>query len=217
MTKQFTFDIEDLAARLKTQLELPLPGMQAQLKTEPITRQNFREKYIHQHAPRLSAVLILLFEEKGQIKTVFIERAVYDGVHSGQIAFPGGRHEESDESLIFTALRETNEEIGIPMSTLKVIGQLSNLFIPPSNFDVLPVVGYTTEYPIFKPDPAEVNKIIPVELTHLLNGDNCRNEQILLRNNTQITAPCYVYEDLKIWGATSMILSEFLEVLRAAI
>ncbi len=216
MKKITQVELSELASRLNEQLELPLPGVQAQQRTEPITRQNFKEKYLHEEPPRLSAILILLYEDEGQIKTVFIERPKYDGVHSGQIAFPGGRHEISDISLIDTALREAKEEIGIKPQTIKVLGTLSNLYIPPSNFDVLPVLGISSEKPTFVADPFEVKKIIPMPLIHLINPSNCRMEEINLRNN-KVSVPCYVYQDTIIWGATAMILSEFVEILTKAL
>lgn len=217
MKKMLEIGFLELSQRLKKQLEMPLPGVRAQQKTEPITRQNFNEKYPHEHPPRLSAVLILLYEDEGAIKTVFIERQQYDGVHSGQIAFPGGRFEKSDSSLIYTALREAHEEVGIQPQTVEVVGKLSNLFIPPSNFDVLPVIGITSEKPVFVADPIEVKKIIQVDLDHLLNPSNCRMKEITLRNNHRVSVPCFVYHDIIIWGATAMILSEFIELMTKAL
>jgi 8-oxo-dGTP pyrophosphatase MutT (NUDIX family) len=139
-------------------------------------------------------------------------RPEYPGVHSGQISLPGGKFEDSDDSLVFTALREAREEIGINPVKVQIIGQLTEMYIPPSNFMVTPIVGYQTSPPRFRADPKEVARIIEVNLVDLLEKRNIRNKNIRLRTGISIKAPVYFIDGNVIWGATAMILSEFREI-----
>jgi len=202
----------DLIKELKIKLLQKLPGSQAHFRMEPITRNAFLNLK-HPTPPRQSAILIVLFEENGKIKTTFIKRNSYDGVHSGQIAFPGGRYEDHDNNLINTALRETEEEVGIPKEAVKILGSLSKIYIPPSNFDVLPVVGYTEKVPQLTIDPVEVSKAFFVELEALASPSNLGTYTVTLKDGMQASIPCYQVSNYTIWGATAMILSEFNEII----
>jgi 8-oxo-dGTP pyrophosphatase MutT (NUDIX family) len=204
--------LTDLISELKIKMLQNLPGHQAHLRMEPITRKAFLNLQ-HPTPPRQSAVLIVLFEEDGKIKTTFIKRNIYDGVHSGQIAFPGGRYEEYDNNLINTALRETEEEVGIPREDVKVLGSLSNIYIPPSNFDVLPVVGYTNKVPKLVIDPKEVSEAFFVELEALVSPGSLGQNNVTLKDGKQASIPCYQVSGYTIWGATAMIMSEFNEII----
>lgn len=133
-------------------------------------------------------------------------------VHSGQVSFPGGKVENSDKTLIDTALREANEEIGIDIDSINVIGQLTKLYIPPSNFDVYPIVGYVHSQPEFIINE-EVDKLMEVALEELLNPNNKTYKKIYNRDGNEFVVPCYYVQDEVIWGATGMILAELLEVI----
>lgn len=206
-----SFDI--LTATLKKRLLLPLPGLTAQQKLEPATRKRFISSFSNSETPRESAVLILLFPENNSLKTVFIQRNEYFGVHSGQVAFPGGQAEKQDIDLAHTALRETNEEIGIPANDVVILGSLSSLYIPPSNFNVLPFVGYLPNTPVFKIDPKEVSSAFAVTISEILHPKSLQTKSIQVSNGNWLDVPCYFLENKIVWGATSMILSEFIEVL----
>ncbi len=117
---------------------------------------------------------------------------------------------------MYTALRETEEEIGVNSQRIRIIGKLTELYIPPSNYVVFPYVGYLDEIPDFIRDPKEVEAIIEVALSKLMNADNRKERNILVRG-MEILAPCYIIDDVTIWGATAMILSEFREVVGRAI
>lgn len=197
---------------LEDRLKKPLPGFRVQEKLEPATRKLLARFPSPGKPPRESAVLILLYYENKDFHTVFIRRNQYEGVHSGQIAFPGGKMETEDPSHTHTALREAWEEIGLPMNTVKVLGLLSPLFIPPSNFNVQPVVGYTNEAIDFKADITEVAEIFSVSFQSLLDPTNQKKETIIVKDGLQIEVPCYVYDSKIVWGATSMILSEFIDL-----
>src|ERR1035437_6091312 len=100
---------------LKQKLQLPLPGAKSHLKMAP--RHHIKEELVNDviSSAKKSAILILLFPESGKLKTVFIKRSEYEGIHSGQISFPGGKYETTDKTFDITALRETKEEIGVDM------------------------------------------------------------------------------------------------------
>jgi 8-oxo-dGTP pyrophosphatase MutT (NUDIX family) len=197
---------------LKTNLLNPLPGINAHQRLEPVSRKRYNPFPDPLKPPRESAVLILIFPENGGLSTAFIKRNEYDGVHSGQIAFPGGKMELTDESLSHTAIREAYEEIGITPTDIQVIGYLSSIYIPPSNFNVQPVIGWLPYTPEFKIDTSEVSMAFSVPLKELFSGNNIHKETISFRDGFNIEVPCYILQNQIIWGATSMILSEFIEV-----
>lgn len=154
-------------------------------------------------------------QKKNNINTVLIERNIYKGVHSGQISLPGGKYEKSDINLIATALREAEEEIGINSTKVEVLGKLTPLYVPVSNFQIMPIVGFVSSEPNFKPDPIEVNALIEVKLSDLFDPAKSKVEN-LFRDNYNIVSPYFEVGKHHVWGATAMILSEFREVLYQA-
>lgn len=190
-----------------------LPGKSAQLLMAPAHRDELIRNSPGIENARQSAVLILLFpDEQNQISTAFIKRVEYDGVHSGQVAFPGGKHEEEDTDLVATALREAREEAGILPETVKVCAELSSLFVPPSNFIISPVIAYCPIKPVFTPDPAEVAEIFTMPLSHFTDPSNMVERDFHPRSGNRIRVPGYQAGEYFIWGATAMILSELIAV-----
>jgi 8-oxo-dGTP pyrophosphatase MutT (NUDIX family) len=165
---------------------------------------------------RKSAVLILFYPYQNQIHFPLILRPAYDGVHSGQVAFPGGRYELSDENLLRTALREAQEEIGLRLTDVKILGTLTELFIPPSNFFVLPVTGCIPYRPDFFPDAREVEDVFEIGLDEISNKKIIGSSDIVIRGE-QVHAPHYEVQGYKIWGATAMMISELLSVLNSKV
>lgn len=164
---------------------------------------------------KLSAVLVLLFPQDDHWHIVLIKRVEYPGVHSGQISFPGGRHEEG-ETFLETALRETHEEIGIKADQIEIIGQLTPIYIPPSDFEVHPFVGYTPTKPVWVPDHNEVQYVIEMPLPILLDDTVKHREEWTMRGLT-MEVGFYHYAEAKIWGATAIMLSEFEGRLKAVL
>jgi 8-oxo-dGTP pyrophosphatase MutT (NUDIX family) len=199
MTVKF---IENLEAILKEDL----PGQKAQEKMAPLRKAND----LPVSETGKASVLILLYTRKGELCTLFIKRTVYRGHHSGQVSFPGGKRETSDKSPVHTALRESSEETGVDPSTIKILGTLTPLHIPVSNIEVLPVVGYAENQPVFSISEYEVEYLIEVPLNELMN--KMTTEKKLVINSEIIKVPGYMVQDEYIWGATAMILSEFLEI-----
>ena len=135
--------------------------------------------------------------------------------HSGQIAFPGGKVEIDDRDLIDTALREAEEEVSIKRKDVEIIGQLTELYIPPSRFIVQPVVAFSAQEPQFSPDPVEVEKVIQTPLSRIVEDDVIREKEIFLpKYNTTIETSYFDIDEQVVWGATAMILSELRSVLR---
>jgi len=194
-------------------LKNPLPGESAHriMQATSSLRLNFKPN----NRTRKSAVLILFYPYQNEIYFPVILRPAYDGVHSGQIAFPGGRYELSDENLIRTALREAQEEIGLRLTDVTILGSLTELFIPPSNFYVLPVIATMPYRPDFYPDAREVEDIFEIKLEEISNSKIIGYSDIQVRGEN-VYAPHYEVQGYKIWGATAMMISELLTVINAA-
>jgi 8-oxo-dGTP pyrophosphatase MutT (NUDIX family) len=204
----------DFIRQLSLRLKKPLPGKEAQIKmASDIRLTNIRYSSVPDNALR-SGVLILLFPFGKSIRMVLIKRAIDQSVHSGQISLPGGKFEKEDADIEQTALRETHEEVGVKPSRIKMLGNLTQLYIPPSNFIVFPFVGYCNEKPVFVPDVNEVDCIIEADVTDFLNPLHRITKEIIIRNEFKITAPVFEIQGHSVWGATGMILSEFTEIIR---
>lgn len=159
-----------------------------------------------------AAVLMLIVDSNDRPELILTKRRVYKGVHSGQISLPGGKREESDRNYQHTALRETEEEIGIPSSKIEVLAQLSELYIPPSNFLVQPFLGIMEVQSEFTAEESEVEQIIPVDLNELFHPDT-KGEYYVDTRGYRIKVPAYKVDDHIIWGATAMMISELKEML----
>jgi 8-oxo-dGTP pyrophosphatase MutT (NUDIX family) len=172
-------------------------------------RQSAAEARLLEPLPRESAVVIALHPLGNDAGLTLIQRPVYKGVHSGQMAFPGGKKDEGDESLLHTALRELHEEVGLQLSTEKKYFVLNEIFIPPSRMLVQPFATVLEEEPIFIPKEDEVAALVPIPLSHF--GANMKTEkmEIFMPHIQQTkTVPAIRYEEYYIWGATAMMLFE---------
>lgn len=205
--------MQDFAEKLKQELSNGLPGTEVQWEMASSDRmvkdfpRNRRDDSLE------GSVLILLYPVENKINTVFIQRPVYAGVHSGQIGFPGGKREKTDKDLIDTAIREACEETGIESKTLNIIGTLTPLFIPVSNIVVTPLVAWTAERPLFIPDEKEVVFLIEADIELFCNGSLIKTVPYTI-NGESLMIRCYDYKDNIIWGATAMILHELIVVLK---
>jgi 8-oxo-dGTP pyrophosphatase MutT (NUDIX family) len=202
-----------LIKKIQLNLTKDLPGQSAQAKMAHPERMKFGA-IPDDHKP--SAVLLLLFKEKKDWKLIFVERITRKGdVHSGQIGFPGGKLESSDLDLQACALRETYEEIGISPDKIKIIGQMSSLFIPVSNFNVYPFIGYLQEAPEFKIQEAEINQVFTFYLKKLSNPNIVKLTEIQISEKITLhDIPYFDIDNKIVWGATAMMISEFLCLLK---
>lgn len=193
---------------LTKRLQEPLPGVSAHEPLRARPNGSIIPDFRHKLPPKPGSVLILLYEENGNIKFPLIKRPQYLGAHSGQVSLPGGKA-EAGETIIETALREGEEEIGIRASDVNVLGTLSEFFVMPSNFMVTPVIGYVEGSPQFKGDQHEVERILRADMQDLLKADAIREKEILAAGRFQMWAPHFEVEHEIVWGATAMMLNEF--------
>jgi 8-oxo-dGTP pyrophosphatase MutT (NUDIX family) len=162
---------------------------------------------------RVAAVLILLYPYNGSIYTVLMQRPHYDGVHSGQISFPGGKKEHADNNIIQTALREAHEETGVDSKNINLINTLTPLFIPVSDMIVTPVVGWLKERPVFNHQKEEVVFLIEADIRRLLDTAIVKMKPFDIGDEV-IEVKYFDYDGNVIWGATAMILHELLTIIR---
>jgi 8-oxo-dGTP pyrophosphatase MutT (NUDIX family) len=195
--------------KLKQRLQHPLPGVPAQYQMANRGRME-AEALADKQKARKSAVLIFLYEHEGHFHFPLIQRPEYGGVHSKQMAFPGGSHDPSDQDLIETALRECFEEIGVQVPRNQVIGQLTELYIPPSNFLVTPIIAYGERPSQFVPDAHEVAQVFEVPLKMLPSAAG--HMRVEVKQGVWWQVPGYEVFGQTVWGATAMMLSELLEV-----
>lgn len=199
---------------LKNEFNEPLPGKKVQFKMASESRLFFRNIEKNKE-PKAACVLILLYLHGGSLFTVLIKRTPDNGPHSGQIAFPGGKYETSDSSFFHGALREAKEEIGLAEEYISFIGELSPLHIPVSNIKVYPYVGFINSKPILKANPEEVAEIYETQINKLLSPES-RSTFILKHKRKSYKAPCFILDNSRVWGATAMILNEFLTIYKRA-
>jgi len=192
-----------------------LGGNSSQFKMAPNERKILSSLSIERRSPKKAAVLALFYPNNDN-KTCFslILRPNYKGVHSKQVSFPGGKFEKKDENLENTALRETYEEIGVQSEDIVIKKQLTNTFIPPSNFIVSSFIGIISHTPRFIYNH-EVEKVIEVKLVDLLHEATVTSKKINTSYMNNIDVPYYKLNGYMVWGATAMMLSEIKDLLKS--
>jgi 8-oxo-dGTP pyrophosphatase MutT (NUDIX family) len=193
---------------LQQHLAQPLPGKDVQYRMASAFRRNELPDYDNIKDYRESAVCIALFEQNERIVFILIERPVYEGVHSGQIAFPGGKKDPTDPDLLFTALRELYEEVGVRIQEEAVIGSLSKLYIPPSNFMVYPYVAILPFIPTYQLNAREVRQVLEVDIEELMDENIIKETTIDVGGGLKVKTPYFEIRGKVVWGATAMILNE---------
>ena len=198
--------------------EVNLPGEEGHNVMVPQERLRITESLNFKDLkPKNAGVMMLFYPKAGKTHLVLIVRNSYDGVHSSQIAFPGGKYEKEDVDLERTALRETYEEIGVKPNKIHVVKAFTHLYIPPSNFMVYPFLGICNEEIIFYPDSNEVAAIIELPLTTFLNESIVVSANINTSYATSIAVPVFKIDEHIVWGATAMMLSELKIVLNSVL
>ena len=199
-----------------TQLEITitnyLPGEESQQKMRVNYDQSIELPFSKNNSTA-SAVLILLYLEDNEIHFFLTKRSNELEHHKGQISLPGGTQEENEE-LTHTALRETQEEIGINKTSISIIGSMTPLFVPVTGFMIHPFIGYSSNKLEPTPDPSEVEAIFSVNISDLLNETNQTIEKRNIRGY-DIEVPYFKLNNYEVWGATSMILSEFRDLIKS--
>jgi 8-oxo-dGTP pyrophosphatase MutT (NUDIX family) len=200
--------------KLKIEFNKPLPGVLAQNKLKPYLKINKNLPSPPPILPKLSAVMALIYPIKKEPHLLLIERTTYDGVHSGQLGFPGGKIEKTDTNSLFAALRETTEEVGIIHDEIEVIGQLSEVYVLASNFLVYPYVGIMKKRPDFLLDEKEVAAILEIPIKTFYNNAILKEKPIKSNLGFTLMAPYYDIDGKVLWGATAMMISELTHVVK---
>ena len=183
-------------------------GLDAQFNLAPKLRLKYSQEKIKALNPVKAGVLALFYpNDKGETCFLLTLRASYNGTHSSQISFPGGKFDTQDESLKNTALRESFEEVGISSEEISVFKQMTDVFIPPSNFIVAPFLGYITHTPSFKKNH-EVEELITISLKDLLSDSSISSTTLSTSYAKNIEVPCFLLNGYVVWGATAMMLNE---------
>ncbi|KSA11953.1 NUDIX hydrolase [Maribacter dokdonensis] len=196
--------------------DLPLPGEASQYKMAPESRlEELQRINISQKNPRRAGVMALFYPTNNMgTNLLLILRKTYKGVHSNQVAFPGGKEEKSDDGLMTTALRETYEEVGVAPKDITVIKKISEIFIPPSNFMVQPYIGlYRNPKPFVKQD-AEVELILEVPVSDFLDDTLVVSKKMTTSYAVDIEVPAFKLNGYIVWGATAMMMNEIKELLK---
>lgn len=169
---------------------------------------------IKEKNPKRAGVMALFYPDIDQnTKLLLILRKTYQGVHSNQIGFPGGKVEEQDKDLLETALRETHEEVGVTPESVEVLKELSEVYIPPSNFLVQPFMGVYSNPRHFVIQESEVEALVEVYLRDFLDNSNHIEEKLSTSYAKNINVPAYRLNGYTVWGATAMMMSEIKELL----
>lgn len=196
--------------------KIKLPGEEVQFKMAPLSR--LEELTVQDRDLRdwnQAGVMALFYPTStDQTNLILILRKTYKGVHSAQVGFPGGRLELEDSSIMDAALRETEEEVGVPRNDIIVLKQLTEIYIPPSNFFVQPFMGITTIPPSFVAQEDEVEALIEVSLPDFMNDRNIVKEILTTSYMEELEVPAFKLNGHIVWGATAMMLNEVREMLK---
>lgn len=194
--------------------EEKLGGLDAQFKLAPKLRLRYSQEKIKALNPVKAAVAALFYpNKKGETCFLLTLRASYNGTHSSQISFPGGKFDVQDVLLKNTALRETYEEVGISAEEITIFKQMTDVFIPPSNFIVTPFLGYIIDTPSFIKNH-EVEELITISLKDLLCDTSISTTTLSTSYAKNIEVPCFLLNDYVVWGATAMMLNEIKELIK---
>ncbi|MDN4164268.1 CoA pyrophosphatase [Cytophagales bacterium LB-30] len=206
--------MEALISYLRTRLQQPLPGREAQIRMSAVPVD--QERFVFKERPdaKQGSVLILLYKHQGEWFIPLMLRPDYEGVHGGQVSFPGGKKEEQDADLFETALREAHEEVGIEQDKVKILGAMTEMYIPPSNFKVFPVLAYTEQRPDFLINQYEVVRVIEMPLRLLLQEETIQHKVMTVLGKFTLQTPYFAIDNETVWGATAMMLSELKFILQ---
>ena len=208
-------NFDDFLVSLSKVKNIPLPAETSQFKMSPPFRGELVSRYKEamKNAKRAGVLAMFYPDSSYQTQLALILRKTYKGVHSAQIGFPGGKYEVDDKTLKQTAIRETFEEIGVEKHKIEVIKQMTEVYIPPSNFYVQPFIGITHQTPKFIKQEDEVEDILEVALHHFLDEKNVVNKVVATSYTAKIEVPAFELNGHVVWGATAMMLSEIKDIL----
>lgn len=199
-------------------LNQQLPALDAHTKMAPLERiKSLTPDFYTKNNPKRSAVMMLFYPKNDKAHLILIRRNEYPGVHSAQISFPGGQADPTDANLADTALRETFEEIGVTREEIDVVKPFTEIYIPPSNFLVMPYLGFAMNTPDFVPNPDEVTALIELPLDVFLDDSIVVDVEMQTSYSERVMVPAFKFEDYIVWGATAMIMSELKETIKSVL
>ena len=198
---------------------VPLPGQDSQFKMSPPYRMDLiaQQKEAMKHSKKAGVMALFYPDMSYETKLILILRKTYKGVHSAQVGFPGGKLEPQDKSLEYTAVRETQEEVGVPLKDIKVIKAMTEVYIPPSNFTVHPFMGITTKTPKFVKQDDEVEDLIEVTLKDFIDDNLMTSRLIMTSLQKEVEVPAFHFNGHIVWGATAMMLNEVKDLLKTVL
>lgn len=203
-----------LPHNLIKEIKKGIPGEKSHVRMAPLSRPLTSYALKTVSDVRESAVAVILYPTEWEVECILIQRPEYNGTHSGQIAFPGGKKDPDDLDLEYTARREAFEEVGVPETEGLLIGELTHVYIPVSGFLVKPFLFYHEELPPLTPDPREVAEIFSFSLSELMNESSFSTMTIKFPTGfVQKDIPCFLLNGKEIWGATALILNELRDLL----
>ncbi len=190
--------------------KLPLPGKTVHFEMAPMERvKELSDIDIEKLNPKKAGVMALFYPDtRGETSFILILRKTYKGVHSNQIGFPGGKVEPEDFDMNDTALRETEEEVGVDRSLINIIRPITEAYIPPSNFLVQCFMGYVKNRPVFSPQETEVEALIEVSMQEFLDPFNVIQTTLSTSYASTMEVPAFQLKGHVVWGATAMMLNE---------
>ncbi|MEO8933506.1 MAG: CoA pyrophosphatase [Xanthomarina sp.] len=207
----------DKFCKLISKIEnIPLPAEPSQLKMSPPFREALerKQKHLIQDAKKAGVMALFYPNSTQETNLVLILRKTYKGVHSAQVGFPGGKLECSDSSIQACALRETFEEVGVPIQHIEVLRALTQVYVPPSNYFVQPFIGISKHTPHFIKQDDEVEDILEITLKDFINDASVTTEIVATSYNMDVRVPAFSLNGHVVWGATAMMLSEIKDLLK---
>ena len=199
-------------SKLSAVLQEELPGEVAQFKMAPVARKRIAEMPVNDASVRKAAVMIPLFRNVDSDCLLLTVRSIYEGVHSGQVSFPGGKFDENESDPILVALREMEEEVGVKSEKIRILGSLSPLYIPVSKMYVQPIVAWVHE-PMWEANKNEVAQILEMPIHHMFQHNVIKKKNMEFSPGNSVEVPYFDIQGHTVWGATAMMISEFLAVL----
>lgn len=198
---------------------IPLPGQDSQFKMSPPYRNELilQQREAMKNSKKAGVMALFYPDVEKNTKLILILRKTYKGVHSAQVGFPGGKLEAEDPSLEYAALRETFEEVGVPLGNITVIKQMTELYIPPSNFTVYPFIGITKNTPKFLKQDDEVEDLIEVNFNDFVDDNIVSSQKIMTSLQREVEVPVFKLNGHTVWGATAMMLSEIKDLLKTTL
>lgn len=198
---------------------IPLPGQDSQVKMSPSYRLELveQQRELMKNSRKAGVMALFYPDQEHQTKLILILRKTYRGVHSAQVGFPGGKLEAEDPSLEYAALRETFEEVGVPIENMTVLKAMTSVYIPPSNFMVYPFLGTTLKTPHFLKQDDEVEDLIEVTLADFINDAHVSSQMLMTSLQKEVEVPVFKLNGHTVWGATAMMLSEIKDLLKKAL